>query len=171
MDDQQLFELKQKFLREVPHPTIIKNHIKRLDNSIGADEQINAVFVESESELENFLLEYQAKLMPIKLEVANGKGPEQLANSLLKLLKLQQNLIRKLGSYEIDSQSEKFKEIKLSTAFDTHKLMKFLRSDNIKESEINAYLWTAFEQSNRTEYSILTEAVVRAKKIIDYEQI
>ncbi|MFT4600781.1 MAG: hypothetical protein ACI857_000958 [Arenicella sp.] len=170
LDEQELFDIKQKFLREIPHPILIQKQIDRLSKK--AEDSFGHQEVEfSQRELESFLKEYTLVLMPIKLSVSNAQTGEALRRALSSLLFCQNKLISKLSEYVIAFNSEKFKDIKMSTTIDVYAIQKFISENSLKESEINAYLCSAFEKADSESISILTESVVRAKKIEDYGKL
>lgn len=170
-EEQLLFDVKQKFLREIPHPTIIRKNAERLASSVSLELNFEKQVLVTDVSLENFLENTISELMTIKLKVSNSQNAEELAHSLLQLWKVQSKLIARLASYEIDNRHESFTTVKMSDPLDPYKILKYLRSSLIRESEINDYLCRAFEKLDSEPLSILTEAVVRAKKIIDYEQV
>ncbi len=170
-DEQLLFDVKQKFLREIPHPTIIRKNAERLASSIKFDLVFETQTEALDDKLEEFLEATISELMSVKLKVSNSPDARELSQSLLELWKVQTKLIKRIADYDIGIKHEKFDAVKMSEPLDPYKILKYLKSSDISESEINDYLCVAFEKLDSEPLSILTEAVVRAKKIIDYEQV
>ena len=109
--------------------------------------------------------------MRTKLKIANSHAKSELATLLNDLYHLHFGLINQLANYRTNINLNLFSEIKISAAFDAHQIVKFLDANEIEESEINGYLCAALKETALDEMSVLTASIIRAKKIIDYEQI
>src|SRR5690606_15342617 len=94
---EQIFEIKQKFLREIPHPKLIMKQINRLDEQPVSEEEV--VKIDFSDGLLLFLEQYMSTLLEIKLKIANAAEAVELRKYLINLYFLQQQLITNLSVY------------------------------------------------------------------------
>ncbi|MEO9531466.1 MAG: hypothetical protein ABJG68_14275 [Crocinitomicaceae bacterium] len=161
LSEEQLFDIKQKFLRTIPHPKLILKQILRIDKSF---EFKHGDYSHSKT-LSDELNEYESDLLRLKLDISNAKEASALSNSLKNLLQLQYQLIYKLSSYAPISELDQETDIKMSDPFETYELFKFLKANDITESEIKNYLCKELKSEIEGPFSILVTSVLRAKKI------
>jgi hypothetical protein len=161
LSEDQLFEIKQKFLRTIPHPKLILKQILRLDKgfSFKAGPKVSA------SNLIDYIEGYEIELLAIKLKISNAKDDTALLTVLVDLLSSQYSLIQKLASYCPKLENELEYKIKMSDPFETYAIFKFLKEEELKESEIKNYLYKELENDRAKEPSVLAVSVLRAKKI------
>ncbi|UKN02672.1 hypothetical protein K6119_03985 [Paracrocinitomix mangrovi] len=167
-----LFDVKQKFLREIPHPKLIQKQIDYLQVKFQLVETDNVFKPIDTASLVDFFEEYISLLMPLKLRVSNAKDAAKLNSQLLKLKHLQQNLIENLAALveEIDFDIEKYSSVKQSEPFDVYQFSKELKEKALKtDNEIKDYLCQQIESKEAEELSELTKGVVRAVKILQNE--
>ena len=168
---EELFEIKQKFLRVTPHPKLIKKQIDKLDKLVQEENDIRIITSEldTSSSLADYLENYIAKILKIRLEIANAKEAVCLKNNLKELLLLQESLILKLASYAEEIEITQFDNVKMSDDFGAYAILKFIRVENIEENKIKPYLYTQINTDLKTEKPLLI-ACVRAKKILEYDR-
>lgn len=162
----QLFEIKQKFLREVPHPKLITAQLKRLGVSdVVSHDKIKL----SQQSLPHYLEKYLNDLMPLKLKISNANSKEELAELLLQLLHKQTRLIRVLASFYPDEVKMNDADVKQSERMDVYAVLKELQEHQLEsENEINTYLCKRLETAEKNDLSGLTRLVVQAKKIVNH---
>lgn len=162
MNTEDLFEIKQKFLRTIPHPKLILKQILRLKSEFEVEE-----LTLTDSSLVEVLTDYIDQEMRLKLGIANAQDAESLSSLLISLMNLHNSLIAKLASY---STSDLIipSTIKMSDPFDAYALLKSLKALDLNETEIKQYLCTAQDASTDKMNTELYIAVVRAKKIEDH---
>ena len=164
LSEEAIFEIKQKFLREIPHPKLIQKQINRLKEfELEGMMRINYE-LDQHSDLIDFFKQYIAALMTLKLNISNANDGVVLFRHLCNLKNLQETFIKNLTLYHPENCSGDDSEIKQSDPFDAYTYLKELQVQNVQENEIKHYLCTQFEQAPES-YSELAKAVLRAKKI------
>lgn len=162
MTEEELFQIKQKFLREIPHPKLISKHIDRLAEVQSDSRELIAL--ETGLELKMYLEKYLQDTLALKLRIANAASAKILRSELLSLYRVQLGLIQKLYQYYPQNAAYEDDHIKQSEAFDVHALIKELNREKISENQINNYLYQQFNEAPES-YSELTKAILRAAKI------
>ncbi|MEZ4923376.1 MAG: hypothetical protein R2780_09420 [Crocinitomicaceae bacterium] len=160
--EQDLFEIKQKFLREIPHPKLIQKQIDRL-KAFHCSEYVE--HLEYEMELMPFMESYLGALMPLKLRISNAQSGDELLTALAQLQSFQLLLIKKLSAYYIYDVKVDDGSVKQSDPFDVYLYMKELQLANVKENEIKDYLWQQFAKNDPNLFSDFAKGVLRARKI------
>ncbi len=170
----QLFEQKQKFLREIPHPKLILKEIKKLEHTLNLQEksQLNySVVVITEEvlkqELEAFLEGYISDQLQLKHKVSIAQSASELHAVLISLYQFQVMLLKKLQSYVSKTLIIEDKEIKMSTSIDAYNILKRIRELNLKEKEIKDYLCDVIKAQKKP-FDTLVENCLRANKIISH---
>ena len=166
-----LFELKQKFLRLIPHPKLILSAIKkasRQNQNSEPIEQANSVKLEVADEklsLKDFLNYRITKELELKKIITDAETFEGLADDLRILYRHQVTICLKLQTYLPDSEEELAdSEIKMSDPFDLYALLKSLSGLNTDE-EIREKIKVEL-RDHTFENSAITNACLRANKII-----
>lgn len=164
LNPEELFELKNKFLRDIPHPKLIFKAIKTIQPSAILPTYENS---QVKADLFEHIEHYSSVLLDIKLRISQSKTSEELLPILNALLTEQMRLIWKLSQYILTDSFFGFDEIKQSGPIDYYLIKKsralFPEADNkIKEylcSELNAH-------ENGSELNSLLVPFFRAKKIV-----
>ena len=164
MTEEQLFEIKQKFLQLIPHPKLIQKQIDRLREFKAEEFDIEDYNLNEQAELLDFFKQYITVLLNLKLKIAHSNEGGQLRQYLQVLRDIQVCLIKKLIVYipencEVDDSS-----IKQSDPFDAHAYAKELQLENVQENEIKDYLCMQFNKETSV-HSELAKGVLRARKI------
>lgn len=162
--EEELFQLKQKFLREIPHPKVIASYHKRTGEILNSN-----VILNTNLGLIEFLKEYSRELMPIKLKIAHAKNKTDFGIGLNFLYGLQMDLIGKLASYASINTSE-FREIKVGAPIQNHRILQFLKERELKENSINEFIEKELASKEIANFTVLTENVIRAKLIFENER-
>lgn len=165
MTEEALFELKQKFLRDIPHPKLILKQIERL--KVHDPEQFESVDFEPNQPLREFLKEYIDAILDLKLKVSRAQEANVLSKQLIVLRCWQLELINKLSHYCPEREGVPDDEIKQSDPFDAYAYLKELNVSEIQENEIKNYLCARIDQDPDA-YSELLNGVLRARKIVEY---
>lgn len=148
MNTEELFLIKQKFLKEIPHPRIIKKYIDRL----GGGEVEQAVSPSADLPLSAALDIYLEELMKSKLQIANSQDDKQLQQALKVLYSEHLVLLQKMANYWDSDEFVIPEDIKLSQPIDAYAISKFIRDNNIGETEIKRYLRDQFEAGERSNF-------------------
>ena len=164
MTEEQLFEIKQKFLQVIPHPKLIQKQIERLKKFELDGIPIKEIALQRKGTLQNFLSDHISESLNMKLKIANAKNGGDLYQYLCVLKKQQNLLIQKLISYFPQNVEVNDSSIKQSDPFDTYVYLKELKDQNVKENEIKDYLCTQFRKEPSMQ-SELAKGVLRARKI------
>lgn len=162
LNAEEIFEIKQKFLRTVPHPKLILKQINRLNKSY-----VPEPAVISKLNLKVFLEKYISDELSLKLTISNAKETESLERALISLMDLHSSLISKLADYYSPVFTEE-PAIKQSDSFDVYNILKNLNEFDLHETEIKKYLCDELKTASLKTISPLGIAVVRAKKIETY---
>ncbi len=163
LDESILFEIKQKFFNEIPHPKLIKKEITKISSNLDFIDQIDQ---HSDSrELNTYLNAYLTDLLKLKLAIANSKETIQLYTSLKELYILQNSMISKLASYVAKSDDLPLGHLKLSGSIDAFKIVQELKSTSTEESEISEYIWQEISNKNIEDFTVITNECLRAFKI------
>lgn len=170
----QLFEQKQKFLREIPHPKLILKEIKKLEQLLSLQEknQLNySVVVLTEEvlmqELVVFLEGYISDQLQLKHKVSIAQSASELYAVLTSLYQFQVALLKKLQCYVPQKVMIDDKEIKMSNSIDAYNILKRIRELNLKEKEIKDYLCDVIKAQKKP-FDTLVENCLRANKIISH---
>ncbi|MFT5824183.1 MAG: hypothetical protein ACI8ZM_005449 [Crocinitomix sp.] len=170
----QLFEQKQKFLRETPHPKLILKEMKVL-NRINSELDLTALIfekiemnaVEKSIALESFLESHIQNELFAKQKISQALEVSSLFEALHGLFKHQTLLLKKLQSYLPTIDEGVDKEVKMSASFDTYKMLKRIHELNLKEKEIKDYLCDEIKAQEKP-FNILVENCLRANKILSH---
>ena len=166
LSNQDLFEIKQKFLREIPHPKLILKQINKLS---GQKDISGLTEMDPKIDLKDYLKEYLNQLMPLKLNISNARSEMDLKRALQQLYCLQNGLIQKLYTYFTTDVEIDDSEIKQSAPMDVYIYLKEIESQNVKESDIKNYLCRQFKNDQFNKFTDLAKAVLQARKIEEYE--
>ena len=160
---EELFEIKQKFLRVIPHPTLIAKQLKKLGQPI----ELLKIQEFNLKELKLTLDSYTTDLLNLRLAIANAQNSDFLVQELIKVYYLHWELLFTLAHYCPEDGSINSVDVKLSDAFDTYDLSKFIVTQGIQETEIKEYLCKDLMINAPFNCSPLLLAVLRAKKIVN----
>lgn len=164
-----LFEIKQKFLREIPHPKLILKQIRILERkgeiSPAFDENNQLDAVNREFELVAFLEKHIQKELQLKYEVSRSETYLQLRNTLVELYQNQYQLFKKLQSYLPQKETYLDEDVKMSDPFDVYEILKSIKRLDLKESEIKAYICVELDTETKNFTTVIT-TILRANKII-----
>lgn len=142
MSEQLIFEIKQKFLREVPHPKLIQSSIDRLGRL--TDEALEVVPIVSRSvdSCTNFLNDYLTDLGSLKLAISNAASAQDLRSNLAALKFMHLELIDYLSELSKNLPDDYLpeSEVKLSTSIDAYAILRFLKARFKNDNEIKEYL-------------------------------
>lgn len=164
MKEEQLFEIKQKFLQIIPHPKLIQKQIDRLKEFEQKEDEQGFIEIDLNASLASIFEQYISELLKLKLKIANSTGGTELYINLCNLKKAQNNLIKSLISYYPENCVVDDSSVKQSDPFDVYALLKELQEEKINENEIKDYLCKQFE-ADTVMLSELAKAVLRARKI------
>lgn len=169
----EIFEIKQKFLREIPHPKLILKQIRLLENKAQLRQPFTIDDVQltntpNQQELTFFLENHITETLQLKKSIANASDPNQLKAELLGLYQSQIQFLQKLASYLPEKPAYPNEEIKMSDPIDAYQVLKRIQLLNLQENGINTYLCKEIETENRTTFDIITISCLRAQKILSH---
>ena len=162
MERDLVFELKQKFLQKVPHPTLIQSAINRLDKNAVAK---STIVLKSKGSSLYLLEEYIEKLLELKLKISQSTTSEELLPHLQLLKTMHIELIQHLaGFYSHFAIHPRWEaQVKQSETVDAYEVLSFCRDRFANDNEIKEYL----RELNSEEENLLLTQIVRSKKILD----
>jgi len=164
--EDELFSIKSKFLREIPHPKLI---FKALEQVRGLKPDILNVTIApinlNDIELNQALKNYSKKILDIKLKISQAMSPELLNIALSELYEWQIGLILKLTKYVPEFENYHDNEIKLSEAIDAYVISRFIELNGLGENEIKTYICTTISNKLPVDFDVLTLACLRSRKI------
>lgn len=167
----EIFEIKQKFLREIPHPKLILKQIRLLETKARLNqpltvEDLHLANIPNQQELTVFLENYITETLRLKKDIANASDPNQLKTELVGLYQSQIQFLQKVASYLPQKPIYPDEEIKMSDPIDAYQFLKRIQLLNLQENGINTYLCKEIENANKTTFDIITISCLRAQKIL-----
>lgn len=167
-----LFEIKQKFLREIPHHKLIAKQIKQLDVKFELDKVALPSLLETKLSEENHtlsLVDYLSAYIQINLkrkhQISLALEPLTLRNELIELIREQFQFLLKLNAYVVLEKEIDLSSIKISDSIDAYFVLKSILQLNLQENEIKNYLCDIIKIENGEE-SPLKEVFLRVHKTI-----
>jgi hypothetical protein len=161
----QLFDIKQKFLYEIPHPKLILKEVKKLEKYFHENCENLGPNLSLELPLLEYLIAHQDELLSLKFQIANSSEGHHLLCLLKELFRKQSFLIQKLNQYYSSMITLSGEQIKQSDPFKVHDIIKELRASDLSETQIKSYLCSSSEKKEDIALSYLEIAVIRANKI------
>lgn len=167
-----LFNIKQKFLREIPHHKLILKSINQLKQkynfTIATLPTLQTAKLSAEQTampLVDFLNQHIQNSLNCKHQISLTQHPNELVYQLIDLLNIQLVLIVKLNAYLPQKIKRNADAIKISVPIDTYFILKTISALNIEEKEIKNYLYTALNDTNK-ELTPLAIVFMRIHKIV-----
>jgi hypothetical protein len=168
-----LFDLKQKFLRQIPHPKLIQSAIKKAARHHGShyeEQTLLSVKLNASHQqqlLADFLEETIARELRLKHQISQANSFGRLIEALEDLYLHQVQICLKLQSYVNVELSDQHKQaIKMSDPFDLYEILKSIEKEMTNEA-IQEVLQNELSQ-NTFEPGVLATACIRAQKIIKH---
>lgn len=167
-----IFEIKQKFMREIPHPKLIQKQIKRAETlgNLSAQQDLNYQqfslnAAENEADLHTFLSQHIIETSQRKHKVTQAQTFDDLRNALIALYAHQLSLLLKLQNYVDSSWQIEDDKIKMSAPIDAYEILKRIRELNLDENEIKDYLCKEIMVEKRA-IDVIVVTCLRAHKIL-----
>jgi hypothetical protein len=169
--DDRLFEIKARFLRDVPHPKLIQKGMEQARALAGV--QLTA-FESAENlpdtDLSAFLTGTVERILKLKLAISQAVTPAELYAGLKGLYETQLALLQKLASYLPVMEDYPDKGLKISDPVDGYPVWRFISTYGLSEDEIKPYICRSLENEKaHGTYDVLTTACLRSRKIITNE--
>jgi len=168
----ELFEIKQKFLREIPHYKLIAREIKSIEFKCKIRptdfEEIQSIKINDsikKEHLKDYLENHINAELALKHKIALTETFKGLNDHLKVLYQLKIQLLKKLQSYLQVSNNLPDKDIKMSTIIDPYKVIKTIDELMLDENQIKDYLCDKLTVV-KPDFDPLLEACLRANKII-----
>jgi hypothetical protein len=170
----QLFEQKQKFLREIPHPKLILKEMKvlkrinpELDITPLTYGRIEMLTEQRDASLKSFLDRHINDTLQIKHSISLAQSAEVLFEILQGLFISHVRLLKKLQSYLCKFQDGIDEDIKMSVPMDSYAVLKRITELNLKENEIKDYLCKEIKAQEKPLDTIAINCL-RANKILSH---
>lgn len=168
----ELFDIKQKFLREIPHPKLIRKQIWqiRVKGKLGEKEELpySEIILNKEEKsrgLEEFLDGYIKAVLMLKHQVSQATDYSSLETVLISLFSGEIKMLKKLQTYLEVSNEYPDGDIKMSAPMDQYQILKRIRELKLNENEIKPYLCKQIE-ADSNEFDVLTRSCLQANKIL-----
>lgn len=164
---EELFDVKNKFLRDVPHPKLIYKEIKAICPTAAYPNIVSP----STQSLISFLESYGSDVLRLKLDISQSKNSTELLESLQQLLSVHLTFIHCLSNYIPDSLIEQFPTITQSGPIDYYPIKKTIKAEQLGETQIKQYLCEHLEKSQDGNLTVELISFIRAKKIVLHERL
>jgi len=173
--EEELFSIKSKFLREIPHPKLIlkaidqtKKLISDFNSTRESEHLIQLPDKVFENNLKNSLMQHSDFLLQLKLKISQAQLPGELYIALNELYFIHSSMIKQLSTYLPELESYPDSAIKISDSFDSYALSRFIETAQLNENEIKAYICNSILNKPALNFDMLTIACLRSKKIIEH---
>lgn len=166
-EELELFTIKTKFFREIPHPKLILKAINQVEKLISIPPMLkNAEINFDRSNLADVLKSHSEKIYALKTSIAHAANPSDLFLALNELYEWQQALVIRLNQYLPVEANYDFPEIKQSDPIDSYAVLTFITQHALAENQIKTYICNEVEAKNPKEFSILTRVCLQCRKIV-----
>lgn len=163
----ELFTIKTKFFREIPHPKLILkaiNQVEKLMNHAPLyDDRANDF---GDANLTVVLKSHTEKIIAFKTAIAHADEPEALFLALNELYEWHWSLILRMTLYLPELASYPDGEIKQSDPIDSYSVLAFIMAKGLTENQIKAYICKELETTEPDQFSILTKCCLQSRKIV-----
>lgn len=169
INQEELFQIKSKFLSEIPHPKLILKAIVQTQNGCKSIDDIKRQSIPNENdELILVLKKYVEELIQVKLQISNALTGQELNIALIQLYKLHWSFLFSLSSYMSELELYPDENLKISDSIDAYSLIKFLEVNHIKENQIKTYICNTISNKSPEDFDVLTIACLRSRKISEH---
>jgi len=176
-----LFDLKLKFLQQIPPLKLIDASIKKIERlNVAFNSLVNLephfvltkINVNWSDSLDVALNGYQLSLTKIRLKIANTLNGLDLIEQLNLLKSLQIELFFKFDLYDSNFKSDPNQyPIKLSDEINVFNVQTELKELGIQDNKISEYIRAQIQNKKFDNFSTLTKAVINAKKQIEFNEL
>jgi hypothetical protein len=169
--DERLFEIKSRFLRDVPHPKLIRKGMQQARTLAG---DLLTDFENTEdlqnTDLSTFLTATVEKILKLKLAISQSTTPSELYQGLKGLYQRQWALLQALASYLPARADYPDEDLRISDPVDGYLVWRFINTSGLSEDEIKPYICKSLENEEaRGGRDVLITACLRSRKIISNE--
>ncbi len=163
----ELFTIKTKFFREIPHPKLILKAINQVEKLMDLTPMFeNRTIDFGKKELIDVLKSYTEKTILLKTAIAHAEKPEALFLALNELYEWQWALVLRTASYLPELSAYSDDTIKQSDPIDSYALLTFIKAKELAENQIKAYICNELETNKPDQFSNLTKSCLQCRKIV-----
>lgn len=163
----ELFTIKTKFFREIPHPKLILkaiNQVEKLMNHTPLYDNFANDF--GEIDLAAALKSHAEKIVALKTAIAHADEPEPLFLALNELYEWHWSLILRMTLYLPVMADYPDAEIKQSDPIDSYTVLTFIKAIGLSENQIKTYICNELETTKPDQFSILAKCCLQCRKIV-----
>ncbi|MBI3133065.1 MAG: hypothetical protein HYZ14_00175 [Bacteroidetes bacterium] len=161
----ELFTIKSKFFREIPHPKLILKAIGQVEKMVQAVPVIPALPDFSKADLTTLLQAHSDAVYALKSAISKAEKPAGLYLSLNELYQWHVMLITRLSSYLPEGIELPDQDIRQSDAVDSYRILQYIKSAGLSENQIKTYICAEIEAKEPKEFSPLTRVCLQSRKI------
>lgn len=170
-----LFQLKSKYLQQVPPLKLIDSQLKRIkkvrdavdffEPSVHPQIKFKLDYLNPKGLLEDELKWYQNNISTIRLQIANAQLADDLLFWVEQLKNLQIHLFKVLSDvYLIEISDLNELDVKISDPMDVYQIQKELSTLLLSKTEIKQYICTQLSDGLQSDFSPLVKSVIQAQK-------
>lgn len=170
-----LFQLKSKYLQQVPPLKLIDSQLKRIkkvrdavdffEPSVHSQIKFKLDYLNPKGLLEDELKWYQNNISTIRLQIANAQLADDLLFWVEQLKNLQIHLFKVLSDvYLIEISDLNELDVKISDPMDVYQIQKELSTLLLSKTEIKQYICTQLSDGLQSDFSPLVKSVIQAQK-------
>jgi hypothetical protein len=163
----ELFTIKTKFFREIPHPKLILkaiNQVEKLMNQTPMFDELEINY--GQKDLSEILKSHSEKIIALKTVIAHAEKPEEVFLALNELYQWHWSMIRRLALYLPEHTTFSDEEIKQSDPIDSYSIYTFIKAAGLSENQIKTYICNELETTKPNQFSILTKCCLQCRKIV-----
>lgn len=160
----ELFAIKSKFFRDIPHPKLILKALNQVEKMVNYPPLVSDEVLPINS-LEERLQHHSDRSYALKSAISRADRPETLYVCLQALYTLHQNLVDTLASFVPEGVTLPETTIKQSDPLDSYKVLAFLKEAGLAEDQIKGYICAEMNKGLDEPLSLITRVCIQAVKI------
>lgn len=166
-EELELFTIKTKFFREIPHPKLILKAINQVEKLMNQPPMYDDHLIDfGQSDLVSVLKAHSEKIVALKTAIAHAEKAEEVFLALNELYHWQWSLILRMTLYLPEHANYPDAEIKQSDPIDSYTVLTFIKTKGLAENQIKAYICNELETTKPDQFSILTKCCLQCRKIV-----
>jgi hypothetical protein len=163
----ELFTIKTKFFREIPHPKLILKAINQVEKLLDHTPLFDIGVIDfGQADLTSVLKSHSDKIFALKTAIAHAEKPEELFLALNELYQWHWALILRMSQYLPEQTVFSDEGIKQSDPVDSYAVLTFIKSTGLPENQIKTYICNELETTKPDQFSILTKRCIQCRKIV-----
>ncbi len=166
-EELELFTIKTKFFREIPHPKLILKAINQVEKLMNHTPMYDNRAIDfGQKDLSDVLKLHSEKAVALKTALGHAEKPEEVFLALNELYHWQRSLILRLIQYLPEQVPLSDEEIKQSDPIDSYDILTFIKANELAENQIKTYICNELETTKPDQFSILTKRCLQSRKIV-----